>query len=60
MKALKNSRNQEEVTKALRNLETSAKDGTNLMPHILFAVENYATLGEVSDVMRGVFGEYEG
>jgi len=31
-----------------------------VMPKILDAVEAYATLGEVCDVMRGVFGEYTG
>jgi methylmalonyl-CoA mutase, N-terminal domain len=36
----------------------AAKDGTNLMPPVLAAVEAKATLGEVADAMRGVFGEY--
>ena len=36
-----------------------AGSGENLMPKILAAVEAYATVGEISDVMRGVFGEYQ-
>ncbi|HZI54029.1 MAG TPA: methylmalonyl-CoA mutase family protein [Chitinophagaceae bacterium] len=60
IKSWKNSRDQNNVTLALNNLEQSAKDGSNLMPHILFAVEKEATLGEISDTMRKVFGEYEG
>jgi methylmalonyl-CoA mutase N-terminal domain/subunit len=36
----------------------AARDGTNLVPPIIAAVEAKATLGEVSDAMRAVFGEY--
>jgi methylmalonyl-CoA mutase N-terminal domain/subunit len=43
---------------ALRSVEDAARDGTNLMPHILNAVESYATVGEIANVMRTVFGEY--
>ena len=41
-----------------RNLEEEARNGDNLMPAILEAVKAYATLGEISDAMRKVFGEY--
>lgn len=34
-------------------------DDANLMPYILTAVKTYATLGEICNVMREVFGEYE-
>jgi len=37
----------------------AALSGENLMPKILTAVEAYATVGEISDAMRGVFGEYQ-
>lgn len=60
LKALRASRNNEVVKSAIISLEQAARDGSNLMPHILHAVENYATLGEVCDTMRKVFGEYEG
>jgi methylmalonyl-CoA mutase, N-terminal domain len=43
---------------ALRRVEDTARDGGNLMPRILDAVEGYATVGEIADVLRGVFGEY--
>ena len=46
------------VVNALAQLEQAARDGSNVMPHILKATENYATLGEMADVMRNVFGEY--
>jgi len=44
---------------ALRRIEDAARSHTNLMPHILAAVEANATVGEVSDTMRKVFGEYQ-
>ena len=40
------------------NAGSNAGSG-NLMPHIIEAVENYATVGEISDTMRKVFGEYQ-
>jgi len=43
---------------ALRSVEEAARGGENLMPRILGAVESYATVGEIANVMRGVFGEY--
>jgi methylmalonyl-CoA mutase, N-terminal domain len=43
---------------ALRGVEDAARSGANLMPRILGAVEAYATVGEISDSMRRVFGEY--
>ena len=53
-------RDNEAVKAALAELETACKDeNENLMPHILKAVKTYATLGEICNVMRGVFGLYE-
>src|SRR5258706_8520684 len=42
---------------ALKNVEDAARSGENLMPRILAAGEAYATVGEISDAMRKVFGE---
>jgi methylmalonyl-CoA mutase, N-terminal domain len=44
---------------ALSGVEDAARSGANLMPCILAAVEAYATVGEISDAMRRVFGEYK-
>ncbi|MBK9636586.1 MAG: methylmalonyl-CoA mutase [Bacteroidetes bacterium] len=57
---LKKNRNNEKVQSCLNALKVAAKGTDNLMPFILAAVEEYATLGEISDVMREVFGEYTG
>lgn len=56
---IKNERNNNAVADSLHVLENAARDGSNLMPHILGAVENYSTLGEIADTMRKVFGEYK-
>ena len=44
---------------SLRDVEDAARSGENLMPRILAAVEANATVGEISDTMRTVFGEYK-
>lgn len=43
---------------ALRGVEEAARSGENLMPRMVSAVEACATVGEIADVLRGVFGEY--
>ncbi len=43
---------------AVKGVEDAARSGANLMPRILTAVETSATVGEISDAMRRVFGEY--
>ena len=58
IKRLRTTRNATEVDSALVNLKKTAKSTENLMPFILTAVEAYATLGEIADVLREVFGEY--
>ncbi len=55
---LRTERNNEKVNQALSNLESAAKDNANLMPYIIQCVEHYTTLGEISDKLRKVFGEY--
>jgi methylmalonyl-CoA mutase, N-terminal domain len=44
---------------ALAGVEDAARSGANVMPRILAAVEASATVGEISDAMRRVFGEYK-
>jgi methylmalonyl-CoA mutase, N-terminal domain len=46
------------VTEQLGELERRARDGGNLMPAIVSAASVYATVGEISDTLRAVFGEY--
>lgn len=58
VKELRVRRNMEAHAAALRGAEDAARSGENLMPRIVAAVEAYATVGEIADVLRGVFGEY--
>jgi methylmalonyl-CoA mutase, N-terminal domain len=58
IKHLKAKRVQMEVDLLLDQLKAAAAGNENLMPYILRAVEAYATLGEIADVLRTVFGEY--
>ncbi len=55
---LKKTRDNRAVEEALNNLRTAAQGTDNLYPPIYKAVKAYATLGEISDVLREVFGEY--
>lgn len=59
LKALKSSRDETAVQKSLENLKQRAEGNDNLLPHILEAVKTYATLGEICDVLREEFGEYQ-
>lgn len=56
--AVRAERNAAVAQTALADVGRAARDGTNMMPAILAAVRAYATLGEISDAMREVFGEY--
>ena len=56
--ALKRRRNSQVVEEALKELKKAALGSENLFPIILNAVKSYATLGEISNTLRDVFGEY--
>lgn len=56
--ALKKERDNSKVETALQNLRVAAEGIDNMMPYILTAVECYATLGEIADELRKVFGEH--
>ena len=60
LKKIKSNRNLEKINSILNKLEKSANDNTNMMPIIIDAVKANATLGEISDTLRKVFGEYKG
>ncbi len=60
LKAIKSRRNEREVKKSLQAIKNAAQNGDNVMYPIIDAVKEYTSLGEISDVLREVFGEYEG
>jgi methylmalonyl-CoA mutase N-terminal domain/subunit len=55
---IKRTRNNESVKRHLRSLAEAARNGKNLMPFIIEAVREYATVGEISDIFREVYGIY--
>jgi methylmalonyl-CoA mutase N-terminal domain/subunit len=59
LRDLRAKRDNVRVEAALKALRNAAEGTDNLMPPILEAVRAYATLGEICDVMRGIFGEYQ-
>jgi methylmalonyl-CoA mutase, N-terminal domain len=59
LRTLRAQRNVETWKAAIRAVEDTARSGDNLMPRILAAVEANATVGEISDAMRKVYGEYK-
>jgi len=59
LRALRARRDQKRWQAAVKSVEDAARSRDNLMPRILAAVETYATVGEISDAMRKVFGEYK-
>jgi methylmalonyl-CoA mutase N-terminal domain/subunit len=59
LEGVRRQREQARVDEALATLASAATGDDNVMPHILEAVEAYATLGEIADTMRDAFGEYE-
>jgi methylmalonyl-CoA mutase N-terminal domain/subunit len=60
LKEVKRKRNQAKVSETLDELRRAAEqENVNLMPPVLDAVKEYATLGEICGVLRGVFGEYK-
>ncbi|HBQ21766.1 MAG: methylmalonyl-CoA mutase [Deltaproteobacteria bacterium GWA2_38_16] len=59
LKKFKKSRSSHTVAHALSQIKKGAASKENLIPAILEAVESYATLGEISDAMREVFGTYK-
>ena len=56
---LRARRDPKRVENALREVETTARSERNLLPAILDAVKAYATVGEISGVLAGVFGHYQ-
>ena len=58
LKDIRRTRDNRRVLQALRDLKAAARSGENLMPRLLECARSYATLGEMCDTLREVFGEY--
>jgi len=59
LQKMKKERSNEKVKAVLDKLHDNADHNKNLMPTIIEAVKAYATLGEICNVLRNVYGEYK-
>lgn len=59
LRAVRKSRSQAKVKLSLADLKKAAADDQNLMPYLLSCVKTYATLGEIMDALKEIFGEYQ-
>ena len=59
LKRLRTTRDNATVARTLKALRQAAQGHDNLMPHLVECVEAYATLGEICDELKSVFGVYE-
>ncbi|WP_323174009.1 methylmalonyl-CoA mutase family protein [Natrialba sp. PRR66] len=59
VESVREDRDEETVDAALESLREAARNGDNLMPYIIEAVKAYATVGEICNVLRDEFGEYQ-
>ena len=59
LQATKAARDRVKVEESLNRIQKSAEGRENIVPSILAAVEAYATVGEISDALRKVWGDYE-
>jgi methylmalonyl-CoA mutase N-terminal domain/subunit len=58
IKKAKSIRDQDKVMRTLNDLRQACRDNKNTMPFIIDCVREYTTMGEISDAMKDVYGEY--
>ena len=58
MRKLKQERDNQKVNEVLGRVREVARSTENIMPVLVEAVKTYATVGEISDALRDIFGEY--
>jgi len=59
LKTVKRQRSQSDVARTLKELETATKEGKNVMPCLVECCKAYATVGEMTDIFRQEFGEFQ-
>jgi methylmalonyl-CoA mutase N-terminal domain/subunit len=60
LETVRDERDDDAVEESLAAIREAADGEENLMPYLIDAVKAYATVGEICDAMRDVFGEYQG
>lgn len=58
LRKVKSERSEQQVQEKLKSLKEAAQSNRNLMPYIIDAVSVYASIGEICNILRDVFGEY--
>jgi len=58
LREVKQTRNNQSVKELLDQIRMASKNGANLMPHLINAAREYASIQEICDVWRDVFGRY--
>ena len=56
---LKESRNEKRLQASLEKLSSDARAGVNIVPAVVVAVKEYATVGEITNVLRDVYGKWQ-
>ena len=59
LRSVRTSRSPSDCASALERLDGAARSAENLMPHLLQCCRVFATVGEISDTLRSVFGQYK-
>ncbi len=59
LRKVKQEREKGKVEESLEKLKNTADKGGNIMPYIIEAVKNYATLGEITNSLKEIYGEYK-
>ena len=59
LKILREQRNATDAKNSLQAIHEAVVNNTNIMPHVITAVEHKCTLGEIADTLRNIFGEYK-
>jgi len=59
LKVLRKKRNQKEVDHSLENLKKAAIEKVNIFSYVIKCVESYATIGEITKVLKEIYGEYK-
>jgi len=59
LRKIKSERDSHKVASCLKKIKKDAKDNLNLMPSVIEAVKAYATVGEITNALKEIYGEYK-
>ena len=59
LRQVRKQRSQRDVLRTLKELESATQEGKNIMPYLVECCKAYATVGEMTDIFRQEFGEFQ-